>query len=71
MKAAITPDLTARDKTMLQYIFRGVRQNEIARYLNLSEGTVTVCMRRLFKKMGVQTRAQLVKVALEKYPNEL
>jgi DNA-binding NarL/FixJ family response regulator len=37
----------------------------------LSEGAVKACLRQLFQKLGVHTRAQLVKVALEQYRDQL
>jgi two-component system, NarL family, nitrate/nitrite response regulator NarL len=65
------PDLTVRDKAILRYIFQGLSNKEIGGHLELSEGSVKACLRQLFQKLGVHTRAQLVKVAIEQYRDQL
>jgi DNA-binding NarL/FixJ family response regulator len=65
------PDLTDRDKAILRYIFQGLSNKEIGGRLELSEGSVKACLRQLFQKLGVHTRAQLVKVAIEQYRDQL
>jgi len=65
------PELTPRDKTILRYIFQGLANKEIGGHLDLSEGAVKACLRQLFQKLGVHTRAQLVKVAIEQYRDQL
>lgn len=65
------PDLTPRDKDILRYIFQGLANKEIGGRLGLSEGAVKACLRQLFQKLGVHTRAQLVKVAIEQYRDQL
>jgi DNA-binding NarL/FixJ family response regulator len=42
-----------------------------ARPVEVSEGAVKASLRQVFGKLGVWTRAQLVKVALEQYLDEL
>ncbi len=64
-------ELTARDKAILRYIFQGLANKEIGGRLELSEGAVKACLRQLFQKLGVHTRAQLVKVAIEQYRDQL
>ena len=68
---SVQPDLTARDKAILRYIFQGLANKEIGGRLELSEGAVKSCLRQLFQKLGVHTRAQLVKVAIEQYRDQL
>jgi two-component system nitrate/nitrite response regulator NarL len=63
--------LTERDRTVLRLIFQGLANKEIAARLNLSEGAVKASLRQLFQKLGVRTRAQVVKVALEEYRDQL
>lgn len=65
------PDLNDRDKAILRYIFQGLSNKEIGGRLELSEGSVKACLRQLFQKLGVHTRAQLVKVAIEQYRDQL
>jgi two-component system nitrate/nitrite response regulator NarL len=65
------PKLSDKDKVMLRCIFQGLTNKEIGARLNLSEGAVKASLRQLFHRLGVGTRAQLVKVALEEYRDQL
>jgi two-component system nitrate/nitrite response regulator NarL len=65
------PRLTDRDKTVLRFIFQGLTNKEIGARLDISEGAVKASLRLLFQKLGVRTRAQLVKVALDQYRDQL
>jgi two-component system, NarL family, nitrate/nitrite response regulator NarL len=68
---AVRPVLTSRDRTLLRFILEGLTSKVIGRQLEVSEGTVKASLRQLFDKLGVRTRAQLVRVALEEYRDEL
>ena len=50
---------------------QGFGNKEIAGKLDLSEGAVKAALRLLFQKLGVRTRTQIVKVALEEYRDQL
>jgi two-component system, NarL family, nitrate/nitrite response regulator NarL len=63
--------LTERDKTVLRFIFQGLTNKDISARLQISEGAVKASLRQLFGKLGVRTRAQGVKVALEQYRDQL
>jgi two-component system nitrate/nitrite response regulator NarL len=65
------PTLTERDKTVLRFIFQGLTNKEVGNRLEISEGAVKASLRLLFQKLGVRTRSQLVKVALEQYRDQL
>jgi two-component system nitrate/nitrite response regulator NarL len=65
------PKLTERDRTVLRAILQGLSNKDIAGRLSISEGAVKASIRLLFEKMGARTRAQLVRIALEQYKNEL
>ena len=65
------PSLTERDKAVLRFVLRGLTNREIAAKLSISEGSVKASLHQLFEKLGVCTRAQAVKVALEQYRAEL
>jgi two-component system nitrate/nitrite response regulator NarL len=65
------PRLTDRDKKVLRYIFQGLTNKEIGGKIEISEGAVKFSLRQLCDKLGVRTRAQLVKVALEEYRDQL
>jgi len=70
-RASNVVKLTDREKTILRMIFQGLGNKEIGSRLDLAEGTVKAALRQLFQKLGVRTRAQLVKVALEEYRDQL
>jgi len=63
--------LTDRDKAVLRYILQGLTNREIGERISVSEGAVKASLRQLFGKLKVRTRAQLVKVALEQYRDQL
>jgi two-component system nitrate/nitrite response regulator NarL len=63
--------LTDRDKTVLRCILQGLTNREIAAKLQISEGAVKASVRHVCEKLGVRTRSQLVKVALEQYKDQL
>ena len=65
------PQLTERDKTILRLIFQGLTNREIGDRLEISEGAVKASLRQVCGKLKVRTRAQLVKVALEQYRDQL
>jgi DNA-binding NarL/FixJ family response regulator len=65
------PTLTERDKAVLRFIFQGLTNKEMGVRLQISEGAVKASLRQLFDKLNVRTRAQLVKIALEQYRDQL
>jgi two-component system, NarL family, nitrate/nitrite response regulator NarL len=65
------PELQERDRLILRYILEGLTNREIGTRVHLSEGAVKASLRALFERLGVRTRAQLVKVALEQYKHQL
>src|ERR1700722_559426 len=58
--------LTARERFVLQGVFEGLTNKEIAAQLQVSEGSIKAVMQQLFDKTGVRTRSQLVRIALER-----
>ena len=63
--------LTERDRMVLRFVFRGLTNREIGDNLKISESGAKSALRQLFDKLGVRTRSQLVKVALDQYGHEL
>lgn len=63
--------LTERDKSILRLIFHGLTNREMGERLGISEAAVKASVRLLSDKLGARTRAQLVKVALEQYRDQL
>lgn len=60
-----------RLRRVLRFVLEGLSNKEIAARLRISESYVKALMQVLFKKTGVRTRGQLVRVALEHYRDEL
>jgi two-component system nitrate/nitrite response regulator NarL len=65
------PRLTNRERAMLRFILQGLTNKDIGARLQISEGAVKFSLRKLCEKVGVRTRTQLVKVALEQYREQL
>jgi DNA-binding NarL/FixJ family response regulator len=59
------PPLTEREQQVLQSVFEGLANKEIAVRLGITEGAVKSCLQQLFQKTQVRTRSQLVRIALE------
>lgn len=62
---------TERERKTLVFVFEGLANKEIADRLRVSESAVKSCLQQLFEKTGVRTRSQLVRVALEKFKDQL
>ncbi|MCW5250779.1 response regulator [Streptomyces sp. SHP 1-2] len=60
------PTLTDREGDILSQLSRGLGNREIARALFISEATVKTHLRRIYDKLGVDTRAGAVAVAKER-----
>ncbi|MGH6933714.1 MAG: response regulator transcription factor [Dongiaceae bacterium] len=62
--------LTTRESAALSGLIRGLSNKEIARELNIEEITVALYLRTVYKKLGVATRTQAVRYALDAGWNE-
>jgi two-component system nitrate/nitrite response regulator NarL len=62
---------TGRDRDILRALMEGLANKEIASQLRISESAVKASIQSLFAKTGVRTRSQLVRIALEKYVDQL
>ena len=58
--------LSARERAVLNAVFEGLTNKEIASKLAISESSVKAALQQLFDKTGVRTRSQLVRIALER-----
>ncbi len=56
--------LTPREEQVVALVAEGLSNREIARQLNLSEHTIKKYMFRIFEKLGISTRVELVLYAL-------
>jgi PAS domain S-box-containing protein len=63
--------LNGRETDVLRLLVQGLANKEIAARMEISESTVKNTIQQLFAKTGVRTRSQLVRVALERYRNNL
>jgi two-component system nitrate/nitrite response regulator NarP len=51
--------LAPRERQLIGFVRRGLRNREIAEQLGVTEGTVKVYMHAIFEKLGVSTRTEL------------
>jgi len=65
-----TRPLTGRQSAVLRGILDGQTNKEIAWQLNTSETSVKAAIQELFRKAGVRTRSQLVRIAIEKHSSD-
>jgi two-component system nitrate/nitrite response regulator NarP len=53
------PSLSPRERELIRFIRRGLRNREIATELGVTEGTVKVYLHAVFEKLGVSSRTEL------------
>lgn len=58
--------LSARERSIVALVQRGMRNKEIAAELGLTEGTVKVHLHRIFEKLGVNSRTELILLGTER-----
>jgi NarL family two-component system response regulator LiaR len=58
-------ELTEREQDVLRCMVEGMNNNEIAQKLVVSLGTVKFHISNIFQKMGVDSRVEAVKIAIE------
>jgi two-component system, NarL family, nitrate/nitrite response regulator NarL len=67
----LQPELNERDKAVLRLVCQGFTNRQIGTQLQISESASKSSLRQLFEKLGVRTRSQLVRVALEQHRDQL
>lgn len=65
------PRLTDRERIAMRCLLEGYANKEIGARLDVSESSVKALLRGLFDKLGVRTRSQLVKIALDQYRDQI
>ena len=65
------PLFNERQLRVLRFVLEGLSNKVIAAHLGISESYVKALLQSLFRKTGVRTRGQLVRVALEHYQSQL
>lgn len=62
-QSSINGKLTAREKEILHLISSGMRNNEVAQRLGMTEGSVKWYMQQIYDKVGTRRRMQAVDIA--------
>jgi two-component system nitrate/nitrite response regulator NarL len=52
--------LTEREREIMQLVYAGLSNKEVARHLNLSAGTIRAHLHRIYQKLAIQNRTMLV-----------
>jgi len=65
------PHFNERQRKVLRFVLEGLSNKGIAGRLRISESYVKALLQGLFRKTGVRTRGQLVRVVLEHYQDQL
>jgi DNA-binding NarL/FixJ family response regulator len=60
------PALTARERTVLEHVARGLSNREIARAMGVAERTVGVYVSVILSKLGARSRTEAVVIATER-----
>jgi DNA-binding NarL/FixJ family response regulator len=61
----IHDQMTERQQRVLRGVFEGLTNKEIGFHIGVSESAVKATLQQLFRKTGVRTRAQLVRIVME------
>ncbi len=61
-----TATLTSREKGIVDLVGKGLRNKEIAHRLHISEPTVKTHLYRIFRKLNIRTRSELITYAIKK-----
>jgi len=69
--ATAGPRFNERQRKVLRFVLEGLSNKVIAARLRISESYVKALIQSLFRKTGVRTRGQLVRVVLEHYQDQL
>jgi DNA-binding NarL/FixJ family response regulator len=66
-KTALNPNLSFREKQVVNLICKAKLNKEIAYELHLTEGTIKEYLNRIFRKLGVSNRTELAVWALTQH----
>ena len=62
--AAIGADLTVREREVLELVCNSASYREVASVLGISQGTVQTHIKNIYRKLGVTSKAEAVRMAL-------
>jgi DNA-binding NarL/FixJ family response regulator len=60
--------LTKREREIMQFICTGLSNKEIARKLEVSDGTVKVHLHHIYEKLSIRNRAMLAVIGAAEVP---
>jgi DNA-binding NarL/FixJ family response regulator len=70
-KAALNPNLSFREKQVVNLVCKAKLNKEIAYDLHLTEGTIKEYLNRIFRKIGVSNRTELAVWALTPHTSRI
>lgn len=62
--------LTEREREIAVLVARGLGNKEIARLINVTEGTVKIHLHNVYQKLGVSNRTALATLAQRHWPKD-
>jgi two-component system, NarL family, nitrate/nitrite response regulator NarL len=68
MTAADRKFLTLREREVVSLVSQGLSNKEVARRLNIVEGTVKLHLHRIYSQLGIPNRTVLTAIALRSAP---
>ena len=68
--SAIADQLTSREREIVGLLTRGSSNKDVARLLNISDGTVKIHLHNVYQKLGVTSRSKLIEIA-ERFKDQL
>jgi len=66
IRSGLPGELTLRETEVLELMYQGLRNQEIAEHLSLSSRTVEVHVSNIISKLGAESRTEAVRIAVEK-----
>ncbi|MCD9459439.1 response regulator [Marinibactrum halimedae] len=66
VRRVATPELTRREREVIHFLATGKTNKEIARLLNIEEGTVKTHLKSIFSKLSTSTRTETITKARER-----
>jgi len=58
-RRGIVEELTARQREIMLIVAEGLSNKEIARRLNIAEGTVKIHLHQIYRQLGISNRTAL------------
>ena len=62
----LSNDLTEKEAQLSELVFKGLSNKTIANRFFIKEDTVGVLLQAIYKKLGVENRAQLISLCMSK-----